>query len=100
MLFIACLQFSQAGKDSMSKVRVCENVQESNLRQLAAHVVTQALRELRGRDPLASVNAFLWLTGPDFAWWAEWAGMPLADPFRMLQTGAARKMEKRGKYGK
>jgi hypothetical protein len=71
---------------------ICEDVQIHDLRRLAANVVTQAIRDLKGRDIPRAVDAALFLTDVDdrFPWWAEWAGMSFADPFKLLTSGAIR----------
>ena len=68
---------------------ICEDVQTKDLRRLAANVCLKALDELRRPDPVNALDAVLWLTGEDFPIWAEAAGLPFADPFQLLASGAA-----------
>lgn len=59
----------------------------AKLRRLAAHVLLQAMGDVRKPNPLDAVESFLWLTGPDFPIWAEVAGIPFADPISILTRG-------------
>jgi len=70
---------------------ICPDVQPKDLRRLAANVCLKALDELRKPDPVTALDAVLWLTGEDFPIWAEAAGLPFADPFQLLASGAAMK---------
>ncbi|GEM_PF-3660409 len=71
----------------MKQTSICEDVQPETLRHLAARVCLQAIRDIRGDDPLAGLDAFFWLTGPDFGFWAEAAGIPFGDPLAVLTGG-------------
>jgi hypothetical protein len=62
------------------------------LKLIAVAVVKQAIQDLEHQDPVRSVDAALWLTGPEFQIWADFCEMPYADPFKMLTSGAARKL--------
>jgi hypothetical protein len=64
----------------------------ANMKLIAVAVVKQAVADLRHQDPARSVDAALWLTGPEFQIWADFCDMPYADPFKMLTTGAAHKL--------
>jgi hypothetical protein len=78
-----------AGKDSMKQTfNVYPDVQPQELRRLAAQVCLTAFQELKGRDVLKALDAVLWMTGPDFVQWAEWAGLPFADPLPLLTNGS------------
>jgi hypothetical protein len=70
------------------KVKIDSNAQ---LQQLAHAMVKQALRDLKASNPVQAVDALLWLTGPDFGIWAEVWGVPFADSWQMLISGAERK---------
>lgn len=70
-------------------VRICEDVQPSDLRRLAANVCLKALDELRARDPVKVLDALAWLTSNDFPVWADAAGLPFADPWQVLTSGRA-----------
>lgn len=68
-------------------VRIYQDVPSSQLRQLAANVCLTAFEELKGRDVVTALDAFLWVTGANFMQWAEWAGLPFADPLPVLTNG-------------
>lgn len=68
-------------------VKIYQDVPPSQLRQLAANVCLKAFEELKGRDVITALDAFLWVTGADFGQWAEWAGMSYADPLPVLTNG-------------
>lgn len=68
-------------------VSVYQDVPVQELRRLAAQVCLTALEELKGADVLTALDAVYWITGPDFAQWAEWAGLPFADPLKLLTNG-------------
>jgi len=70
---------------------ICEDVQRKDLRRLAVAVCLKALDEARKPDPVTALDAVLFLTGPDFPIWAEAAGLPFADPWQVLTSGAANK---------
>lgn len=65
------------------------DVQPRDLRRLAASVCLKALDELRARDPVTQLDALVWLTSSDFPIWADAAGLPFADPWHVLTSGAA-----------
>ncbi|NWG33527.1 MAG: hypothetical protein HXY42_03720 [Chloroflexi bacterium] len=64
-----------------------EDVPDENLRQLAVSVCLHAVDEAKDKDPLVSLDAILWLTGENFGFWADAAGIPFADPFEELTSG-------------
>lgn len=68
-------------------VTIYPDVQPQELRRLAAQVCLTAFEELKGRDIVTALDAFLWVTGADFMQWAEWAGLPFADPLPVLTNG-------------
>ena len=72
----------------MNAIRIYEH---ASLKPLALAVVSQALRDLRAGDTMTALDAALWLTSDDFETWAEWIHIPLADGYKLLTSGAARK---------
>lgn len=74
---------------TMTAVRICPDVQPSDLRRLAANVCLKALDELRNSDPVKALDALMWVTSDDFPFWAEAAGLPFADPWQVLTSGRA-----------
>lgn len=71
-------------------VRIYEH---ADLKPLALAVVSQAIRDLREGDTVTALDAALWLTGNDFDIWADVMNIPLADGYKLLTSGAARKMK-------
>ena len=67
-----------------------EDIPEENFRSLAAAVIVEAIEDARSADIRKALDATLWLVSADFPWWAEWAGMPVADPLKILTNGRAR----------
>lgn len=65
--------------------KICEDVPVRELRRLAAQVCLTAFDELKSQDVLRALDAAYWVTGPDFAVWAEWAGLPFADPVQVKE---------------
>lgn len=63
--------------------------EHADLRALFAAVCLCAIEEAKDPDPVKSLDAVLWLTGTDFPFWVEAAGVPLADPFELLISGRA-----------
>lgn len=49
--------------------------------------ITQAIRDLKSDDLIASLDAAMFLTGNDFPFWAEAAGIPDADGYSLLIGG-------------
>lgn len=78
--------------DTLEPPLVCEDVQQQDLRRLAAVVVTQAIADAKNGNLSIEkrLDALLWLTGPDIGWWFEWAGVPFADPIALLTSGHAK----------
>lgn len=70
-------------------VRIYEH---ADLKPLALAVVSQAIRDMRGCDPVQALDAALWLTGDDFGVWADVMNIPFADGYKLLTSGAARRM--------
>ncbi len=52
---------------------------EFDIRQLASAVIVQAIRDYRGEDKLAALDAAVFLAGPDAPLWLEGLGLN-ADP--------------------
>lgn len=77
------------------EVLVCEDVLPVNLRRLAAATITQAIRELTGRDLVRAIDAALWLTDNDAPWWFEACDMPFADGLQLLVSGSAGRLNAR-----
>lgn len=71
-------------------VIIPEHVPDRNLRELAAAVVNKAVKDSQSNDEILAIDAIYWLTGSDFPWWVEVAGLPFADPFKLLSDGKAR----------
>lgn len=59
------------------------------LNKLAGQVCLKAVADVRKHNPIVAVEAFLWMTSPDWAIWADAAGIPYADPIRLLTSGRA-----------
>ena len=94
------MNLQPANGHASEPVVICEDVMQKDLRQLATCVVLQALEDAKhARGIERKLDAALWLTGPDISWWCEWAGMPFADPFEILTSGAARKSQTRRRNG-
>lgn len=70
-------------------VRIHEH---ADLKPLALAVVSQAIRDLREGDTTTALDAALWLTGDDFGVWADVMNIPFADGYKLLTSGAARRM--------
>jgi hypothetical protein len=68
-------------------------VVDTSWRGLMAAVIAQSVADLRDPDPVTALDAALWLTGDDFDFWAEVIGMPFADGYKLLTSGAARRMK-------
>ncbi len=49
--------------------------------------ITQAIRDLRSENPIDSLDAAMFLTSNDFPFWAEAAGIPDADGYKLLTGG-------------
>jgi hypothetical protein len=66
-------------------------------RLLAAAVISQAVRDVVYGSLERRLDALLWLTGPDFIQWADWAGTPSLDPFALLPNlrDAKRRLRRR-----
>lgn len=73
-------------------VKICPDVENKNIRQLAVQVCLRAVKELKGKDVLTALDAFLWLTSDDFPIWAEAAGLPFADPFGLVNGERFRRL--------
>ena len=59
-------------------------------------MVKQAVRDLRDkRKPEKQVDALLWLTGSEASLWFDAWGVPLANSWTMLQTGAWKKFREK-----
>lgn len=54
-------------------------------------VLEQAIRDLLFGSLPESLDAALFLAGPDFPWWAEAVGTPDRDGVQFLTSGQARK---------
>jgi hypothetical protein len=70
--------------------------------RLMSAVFAQAVRDAKGGDLLKSLDAVLWLSGPDAEMYLDAVGFP-ADPLLLLTSGQARKAKaerkvKNGKY--
>ena len=65
------------------------------LRQLAIAVVKRAVTDLKGGDPVAALDAALWLTGKEAPLWMDALDMPFADCVIFVTSGRARKLKKR-----
>ena len=74
-------------------VRIYEH---ADMKPLALAVVSQAIRDVQHGDTIQALDAALWLTGEDFPTWAEVIGIPFADGYSALISGAIR----RGKVGR
>lgn len=75
------------------KVQISEH---ADLQGLAFNMVMQALRDLKNkRKPEKQADALLWITSADFGIWAEVWGLPFADSYLMLTSGAAKKFKYR-----
>lgn len=79
------------------KTMIGKDVPDENLRRLAAGVCLQAVKDAKDKDPLVSLDAVVWMTGEDFGFWADAAGIPFADPFELLTSGRAGKARTRAK---
>jgi hypothetical protein len=67
--------------------------EHADIKPLALAVVSQAIRDLREGDTVTAIDAALWLTSDDFGIWAEVMDIPFADGYKLLTSGAARKMK-------
>jgi hypothetical protein len=78
-------------------IRISEG---ADLRGLATAVIFEAVRDVTGkRKPFEKrLSALLWLTGPDFEIWSDWAGATL-DPYKLLPAlrEAKTKLQRRSK---
>jgi hypothetical protein len=56
---------------------ICEDVEPKCLRALASAVVTQAVKDLTARrQPFEKrLTALIWLTGPEYEMWSDFAGL-------------------------
>ena len=82
------------------KARIFEDVTTDNLRQLATVTILQAFTDAKSKDVVTQLDAVMWLTGPDFAQWAEWAGMSFVEVWQVLTSGQARKARTRRSGGR
>jgi hypothetical protein len=67
--------------------------EHADIKPLALAVVSQAIRDLREGDTVTAIDAALWLTSDDFGIWAEVMDIPFANGYKLLTSGAARKMK-------
>jgi hypothetical protein len=71
--------------------------QHAAFRSLARAVISQAVRDMRNtRQPMKQIDALLWLTSEDFPLWAEFMDAPFMDPLKMLTSGGARMLDRKG----
>jgi hypothetical protein len=77
---------------------IFEDVPPANLRSLASAIVIQAIRDITTNKNTLSkkMKALAWLASPDFEVWADWAGMPYLNPYKLL--GNLRAVEKQLRY--
>ena len=69
---------------------------EADLRGLAFAVIRQSVRDLQDkRNPEKQLDALAWLTGNDAPLWFEVWGLPFANSYTMLITGAWKKFRER-----
>lgn len=73
-------------------VKIYPDVEDKNIRQLAVQVCLRAIKELKGKDVFAALDAFLWLASDDFPTWAEVAGIPFADPLTLVNSERFRRL--------
>ena len=71
-------------------VRIFEH---ADIKPLALAVVSQAIKDLREGDIIRALDAALWFSSDDFGVWADVMGIPFADGYKLLTSGAARKMK-------
>lgn len=81
-------------------VKICEDVEVKNLRQLAVQVCLKAIEDAKSPDPVRSLDAVYWLTSADFMQWAEWANLPYADVWRLLTGGTAERTRTKVRGGR
>lgn len=64
---------------------------------MIGNVIEQAIWDIAhfASSPSRAMDAYLWLTGPDFGLWCEAAGMPDADPLYLLINNGIKKFAER-----
>jgi len=67
---------------------------DASWRGLMAAVIVQAVADLKNPNPVTALDAALFLTGDDFALWAEAVGVPDLDGIQFLISGQARKVSR------
>lgn len=67
--------------------------ERADIKPLAVAVISQAICDLRDDDRMFALDAAMWLTSDDFGIWAEAISIPLADGYKLLTSGSARKMK-------
>jgi hypothetical protein len=68
-----------------------KKIHDATAKTFILAIIRQAILDLRSRDIVEKLDAFLWLTSDEFPLWSEALGVPDVDGFQILTSGRIRK---------